>query len=241
MLKKLLGSICFVGFCFVGFIVWASLSSLSDKEIVAIKERAIAGHATEADKRQLINQLTPNEQKWLLNLDVLSGTSAPIALRNFVKTEDRSPSEYKLAIIDALIEIYKPPGQDPYERGLKHLADKQYDLAIQEFDRAISVGKLDSYYGRGQAWLAKQDYKRAIADFTEGIKNSGRDYFAYVQRAEAYAGDGDRENAIADYRRALTFDPDESTKKQIKRCSQKPQRQAIRTLGARYSALTHGS
>jgi tetratricopeptide (TPR) repeat protein len=103
-----------------------------------------------------------------------------------------------------------------YPRGLKYLADKQYDLAIQEFDRAISVRKLDAYYyGRGQAWLAKQDYKSAIADFTESIKNRERDYFAYVQRAEAYAGNGERENAITDYRRALALDPDETTKKNI--------------------------
>jgi tetratricopeptide (TPR) repeat protein len=103
-----------------------------------------------------------------------------------------------------------------YQRGLKHLTDKRYDLAIQEFDNAISVRKLNAYYyGRGQAWLAKQDYKRAIADFSESIKNSERDYFAYVQRAEAYAGDGDRENAAADYRRALALNPDESTKTQI--------------------------
>jgi len=74
---------------------------------------------------------------------------------------------------------------------------------------------LDSYYVRGQAWLAKQDYKRAIADFTESIQTRQRDYFAYVLRAEAYAGNDEHENAVADYRRALTLDPDESTRNKI--------------------------
>jgi hypothetical protein len=105
--------------------------------------------------------------------------------------------------------------QDPYLRGLKYLTDKQYDLAIQEFDRAISNGISHAYYVRGQAWLAKKDYQRAISDFTEGIKKRERDYFVYFYRAEAYAGNNERENAIADYRRALTLDPDETIKKNI--------------------------
>jgi tetratricopeptide (TPR) repeat protein len=109
----------------------------------------------------------------------------------------------------ALVEV------DPYMRGLKHLADKQYDLAIQEFDRAIGRGDSKSYFVRGQAWLQKQNYDQAIADFAEALKTESGNYFLYMNRAAAYAHKGDGASAITDYRRALALDPDESTKKQI--------------------------
>jgi tetratricopeptide (TPR) repeat protein len=109
----------------------------------------------------------------------------------------------------ALVEV------DPYMRGLKHLADKQYDLAIQEFDRAIGRGDSKSYFVRGQAWLQKQNYDQAIVDFTEALKTESGNYFLYMNRGAAYAHKGDGASAIADYRRALALDPDESTKKQI--------------------------
>jgi tetratricopeptide (TPR) repeat protein len=64
------------------------------------------------------------------------------------------------------------------------------------------------------AWLAKHEYERAIADFTEAAKVHA-DYFVYIHRAEANEQKGDRDSAIADYRRALSRDPDETIRKQI--------------------------
>ena len=102
-----------------------------------------------------------------------------------------------------------------YSQGAGYLANKQYDLAIQKFDEAISLGDTRSYDSRGMASLAKHEYERAIADFTQALKSEHENYLAYVHRAEANEQKGDRDSAIADYRRALGFAPDKTISDQI--------------------------
>ena len=65
------------------------------------------------------------------------------------------------------------------------------------------------------AWLAKHEYERAIADFTQATKFEHENYLAYVHRAEANEQKGDRDSAIADYRRALALAPDKTISDQI--------------------------
>jgi len=190
-------------------------------EITAIRERAMAGHATEVDKQRLyhfVDQSLERKEvavlyKWQSLFGKLRGTKM---FKDLVETvPNRSPPDPKLlATIDAIIEAEKLPGADAYKQGLKYLTDKQYDLAIQEFDKAVSLGYSSSFVVRGQAWFQKQDYDRAIADFTEVLKTS-QNYFDYIRRADAYAHKGDRDSAIADYRRALALNPDEAIKKEI--------------------------
>jgi hypothetical protein len=102
-----------------------------------------------------------------------------------------------------------------YSQGAGYLANKQYDLAIQKFDEAISLGDTKSYDSRGMAWLAKHEYERAIADFTQAAKSEHENYIAYVHRAEANEQKGDRDSAIADFRRALALAPDKTISDQI--------------------------
>ena len=121
-----------------------------------------------------------------------------------------------LATIDAIIEAEKPPGEDEYRQGLKHLADKQYDLAIPEFNKAIGLGYSNSYFVRGQTWFQKQNYEEAIADFTQANRKDPRDAFVYFYRAKAYEQKDDRKNAIADYRTTQAIAWDDNLRKQIR-------------------------
>ena len=78
------------------------------------------------------------------------------------------------------------------------------------------MGDAKSYDSRGMAWLAKHEYERAIADFTQATKFEHGNYLIYIHRAEANEQKGDRDSAIADYRRALALAPDKTMSDKIK-------------------------
>jgi tetratricopeptide (TPR) repeat protein len=206
----------------------AIAQSLSLDEISAIRERALVGKATQADKRRLYKSLSPEDAHGLLRFQGSSGNIRGASLYrtvvNAVAEVNGVDNTKLLAIIDAIIEAEKPPGEDEYRQGLKHLADKQYDLAIPEFDKAIGLGYSNSYFVRGQAWLQKQNYEQAIADFTLANRKDSRDVFVYFYRARAYEQKGDRKNAIADYRTTQAIAWDDNLRKQI--------RAALERLGA---------
>src|SRR5262249_50574909 len=60
--------------------------------------------------------------------------------------------------------------------------------------------------------LAKGDYGSALVEFNTAIRLQPQYLYAYRYRAEAYEGRGDLTAALADFRVALSFDPD---KKQV--------------------------
>jgi tetratricopeptide (TPR) repeat protein len=63
------------------------------------------------------------------------------------------------------------------------------------------------YIGRAYHFMRKQDYDRAIADFTLAIKAEPEWTDTWYQRAKAYTVKGDKQRAIADYRMMLKLDP----------------------------------
>ena len=78
---------------------------------------------------------------------------------------------------------------------------------------------------RGEAYLAKKDYNRAIVDFTTSIERYGHDDIVslpdphsilagrdnpYERRGYAYLQKGDFDNAIADFTKVLKFYPQAS-------------------------------
>src|SRR6185369_15880102 len=120
------------------------------------------------------------------------------------------PDPKVLAIINAIITKEEHTGPFLHSQGNEYLEKKQYDLAIQKFDEAISVGDIKSFDSRGVAWLAKREYERAIADFTQAAKFERGNYLIYIHRAEANEQKGDRDNAVSDYRRALSLAPEKN-------------------------------
>ena len=63
------------------------------------------------------------------------------------------------------------------------------------------------YSIRGDAYQWKDDYDRAIADYTQAIRLNPDDAYAYYSRGKAYHWKDDYDRAIADYEQALRIDP----------------------------------
>jgi Flp pilus assembly protein TadD len=62
----------------------------------------------------------------------------------------------------------------------------------------------------GKAAFEKEDYDRAIADYTKAIQLEPNNAEAYKLRGDAYAGKGDLDRAIADLSKVIQFDPDDA-------------------------------
>src|SRR4051812_47449079 len=56
--------------------------------------------------------------------------------------------------------------------GLDLAAKGELEAAIHEFSEVLLIDPRDAtaYYNRGAAYLAKQDYEKALCDFTEAIR-----------------------------------------------------------------------
>jgi type IV secretory pathway VirB10-like protein len=128
--------------------------------------------------------------------------------------EEKSPPQQTVKMPSMQAVTPDASGRDALHLGNTYFDAKAYDLAIQQYDYAIAHGS-PAYYVRGIAWLEKRNYEQAIADFTQAIQREAGYYLTYFHRADAYAHKGDRDSAIADYRRALALKPDEAAKKQI--------------------------
>lgn len=104
----------------------------------------------------------------------------------------------------------EPDGHRWMRLGNLKLTNKDYDGAIADFSRAISLepSNVGYYLIRGNTKKKERDYPGAIADYTRAIKIEREDKDAmYVIRAEAREQMGDLDGAIADYTRAIEISP----------------------------------
>jgi Tetratricopeptide repeat len=180
-------------------------------------QESLADKYAKMTVQQLIDSLPEDYKTTLVRSERLTSNrrSAAISLKSRAElAPQRDPNV--LAIIDAIITKEEHSGPFLHSQGNEYLANKQYDLAIQKFDEAISLGDTKSFDGRGMAWLAKQEYDRAIADFTQAAKFDRGNYLIYIHRAEANEQKGDRDSAISDYRRALALAPEKPISDKIK-------------------------
>jgi tetratricopeptide (TPR) repeat protein len=57
------------------------------------------------------------------------------------------------------------------------------------------------------AWNNKEEYDKAIADYTEAIRIDPKYAHAYYGRAAAWNAKGDKDKEMADYNEAIRLDP----------------------------------
>jgi hypothetical protein len=180
-------------------------------------QESLADKYAKMTVQQLIDSLPEDYKTTLVRSERLTGNrrSAAISLKKRAELAPQ-PDPKVLAIIDAIITKEERTGPFLHSQGSEYLANKEYDLAIQKFDEAISLGDPKSFDSRGMAWLAKQEYDRAIADFTQAAKFDHGNYLIYMHRAQANEQKGDRDSAISDYRRALALAPEKTISDKIK-------------------------
>jgi len=115
------------------------------------------------------------------------------------------------------LDILKQMGADSYL--ISYLAGEQFyrnsdfDKAISEFTASINrySGFTQSYISRGNAWLKKREYSRAIDDYTQAIKLDAKKAEVYNYRGFARAELAARSKlndinlAIEDYTQAISI------------------------------------
>jgi len=89
---------------------------------------------------------------------------------------------------------------------------KRYEDAAKMFGRAMELKPdfADSWYGRGQVWLTKGDFPKAIADFEKFAQMNTTEPKDKIQSSlgMAYAGAGQNDRAMAAFDQALKIKPD---------------------------------
>lgn len=90
-------------------------------------------------------------------------------------------------------------------RGKSFLNQKKYDEAISDYSNALkfnnSGNAADFFFERGIAFYKKDEFDEAINDFTEVINLDPKSYGAYQNRGAAYAKQGKKDLAEADFKK----------------------------------------
>jgi len=91
---------------------------------------------------------------------------------------------------------------------------KQYELAIQHFNKAINLLKYKTknlYLQLGNAYFEMGNYEQAVTAYENQIKQTPKRAEAYIKRGIAYAKLAKHDLAMQDYQQALTINPDDAS------------------------------
>jgi len=93
--------------------------------------------------------------------------------------------------------------------GLNKANAKDYQGAISEFDRAVSLNNMNHeiYFNRGLAYFFMNIHKMAVNDFTRSIEIDPKYYLAYLQRGVANYQLNEFEKAVNDFNKAIEIYP----------------------------------
>ncbi len=88
------------------------------------------------------------------------------------------------------------------------LVMKEYNKARDCFERSADIEKscCSAWFGKGMVALNLNEYKKAIEYFNIVIKLDPKHTLAYMARAEALFGNGQKKDAVKDVKKALTLD-----------------------------------
>jgi len=104
-----------------------------------------------------------------------------------------------------------PTAVDSYQRGLRFLADRNYDEALDAFDQTIELDPslALAFYNRGLThYTRRDDNDLAIDDFDRAVELGFTDALVYPNRANACSRKGDVPRALPDYTQAIELEPE---------------------------------
>ena len=84
---------------------------------------------------------------------------------------------------------------------------------IADYDEAICRDPSDAkaYFARGNAWLAKNDFDKALADYGETIRLDPKNASAFHGRASVWLAKEDHGRVLADIQQLIRLDPKNAT------------------------------
>jgi tetratricopeptide (TPR) repeat protein len=99
----------------------------------------------------------------------------------------------------------KPLSQVYAARGSWNYKKKDYNAALADYDRALSIDaeNVEFYDYRADAWLAKGELDRAVDNYDQAIRVDPTYAAAYFSRGRAYEKKGEIDRPRASYRAAL--------------------------------------
>ncbi|MFP4475501.1 MAG: tetratricopeptide repeat protein [Desulfatibacillaceae bacterium] len=107
-----------------------------------------------------------------------------------------------------------PEFSDPwFGRGLARFRQKDYDAAVRDLSRAIELNpeNLQARYYRSIIWTFKDQHEKVIEELTPLIEKTPGFYAGYINRGHAHMELHDYRSALADFREALSVEPDHAT------------------------------
>jgi len=129
-----------------------------------------------------------------------------------VNTREINPVNYENPDIEILKQMGAEPALISFFSGEKFYKAGNYDKALIEYNAALvkDAEFLEALVSRGNTWLKKKDYRRAIEDYTRAIKiNGGRaelyNYRGFARTELAYGQASELRLAIEDYSRAIAI------------------------------------
>ena len=99
---------------------------------------------------------------------------------------------------------------DYNDRGIIYTADRKHSVAIEDFNKAISLKPdfAEAYSNRGAAYNQSKQYERAIKDFDKAISLNPSLAECYYNRGVSYGFLLQYKRAIKDFNKAISLRPD---------------------------------
>ena len=158
-------------------------------------------------------ELRVKDNKWVVftyTPALLTGAFPGRLSSGLINISELNPANYEKINKEAMEGMGMAPSYVAFLAGEKFYKDGDYNKAIAEYNRAISLKAdyADAYVSRGNARRRLGDLNRAIEDYNRalGLKSSYAEVYNY--RGFAYAKKGDLNRAIADYTQAIHYKAD---------------------------------
>jgi len=113
-----------------------------------------------------------------------------------------------------------------YNEGIKEYEEGQYDLAIENFKKAIEIddSNFDYYFNLAAVYMAVEDYGSAIENFKKALEINSDDIEVYTNLGMAFYNNGEFENAAKAYKKTVwlnSMDPENFNNAGIAYCALK--------------------
>ena len=156
-----------------------------------------------------------------------AAASGPVGADNADNTSAKKSGSKKWGIISGIaaviialavgIGIYNAPSNRmsrALDLGARYLEEQNYEQALVEFDKVISIDPMSvaAYLGKAQAYEGMGDTEQLLAVLQTGYEQTGDGQIkeqlvdAYLEQASGFAASGDYESALAVYDKLLDLD-----------------------------------